>query len=368
MSGWTSTLHLTSPEHSTTRPYGLAVVRALLMTQDGCPDGNAWVISLSGVNQAPTSASLFVKIIVGGTYSDTNGTVVLTVERPIGSGGSFASPPVVIDPSVLFGTSGAYLKVCASSTQNPGPYFYASTVEIKGTYLPEIVAINPDKGPTVGGTSFIITGNYFATGASVDLGGAVATDVIVVNSSLITGVSSPHVKGLVDVTVTNPDLSAGSLDNGYTYGIQAQLTSVEVLAQGSLLLQFDKPMCNDAILRAASSYTITEPLAGVATQIVSVQTGNSAYTDQVVLHFYPPTIGEEYTVTVSSQLVDGESMLVNPAHRSQSFVVRKTKMDVVMQHLPALYDQSYESVLRNVLQGILREDDSIGGSQDEVAP
>ena len=47
------------------------------------------------------------------------------------------------------------------------------------------------------------------------------------------------------------------------------------------------------------------------------------------------------------------------------FEARVTKMDKVLRNLPKLYTQQPRSVLRNVLQAFLREDDSIGGSRSD---
>ena len=50
---------------------------------------------------------------------------------------------------------------------------------IKVGAQPTVTAISPNSGPTSGGTSVTITGTGFATGATVTIGGAAATNVTV---------------------------------------------------------------------------------------------------------------------------------------------------------------------------------------------
>ena len=79
---------------------------------------------------------------------------------------------------------------------------------------PEVVSLDPAEGPPAGGTPVTIVGNGFSPDATVQFGGQPATDVVVVNSSLIHAVTPPGV-GHVDVVVTEPvelDRCADSAD------------------------------------------------------------------------------------------------------------------------------------------------------------
>ncbi len=82
---------------------------------------------------------------------------------------------------------------------------------------PVINTITPNKGPTAGGTTVTITGSNFKSGATVTLGNAAASDVVIVNSSKITCTAPAHSAELVDVKVTNSDTLYGLLLKGYTY-------------------------------------------------------------------------------------------------------------------------------------------------------
>jgi phosphatidylinositol-3-phosphatase len=69
----------------------------------------------------------------------------------------------------------------------------------------------------VGGTSITISGNNFVSGATVSLGGTLATNVVVANSTSISAITAPRSAGVVDVVVTNPDGQSGTLIQGFSY-------------------------------------------------------------------------------------------------------------------------------------------------------
>lgn len=58
-----------------------------------------------------------------------------------------------------------------------------------GPCPPVITLILPNTGPTLGGTTVIISGNYFSSTATVTLGGLPATNVQVINATTITAVT-----------------------------------------------------------------------------------------------------------------------------------------------------------------------------------
>lgn len=95
---------------------------------------------------------------------------------------------------------------------------------------PAVTAISPVAGPLAGGTAITITGTGFAAGAVVDLGGALATSVVVVSPTSITAVAPAHAPGAVVVTVTNSDGQGGTISGGFTYlGPPPTLTAVSPL-------------------------------------------------------------------------------------------------------------------------------------------
>lgn len=87
-----------------------------------------------------------------------------------------------------------------------------------------IGSVTPSSGPSTGGTQVTITGGQFATGATVGVGGAPATNVTVLDATTITFITPPGTPGARDVMVVNPDgqfvVSAG----GFTYVAPPSLT------------------------------------------------------------------------------------------------------------------------------------------------
>jgi hypothetical protein len=87
------------------------------------------------------------------------------------------------------------------------------------TTTPTVTAISPNSGPTGGGTSITITGTGFATGATVTIGGAAATNVVVDSTGAsITATTPAGTAGAVDVVVTNTGSESATLTGGFTYG------------------------------------------------------------------------------------------------------------------------------------------------------
>ena len=69
---------------------------------------------------------------------------------------------------------------------------------------PKILLVSPGRGPSTGGTLLSIFGQDFRPGARVLLESTEATQVTVVDSTLITALTPPGAAGLADVAVENP--------------------------------------------------------------------------------------------------------------------------------------------------------------------
>ncbi len=96
----------------------------------------------------------------------------------------------------------------------------ANTLENGFTFAvaPVVTSIDPTSGKEIGLTSVTITGSNFQSGATVTFSGRAATNVVVVSPTVITAMTPSHPPaGTVDVTVTNPDRGAGTLENGFTF-------------------------------------------------------------------------------------------------------------------------------------------------------
>ncbi|MEZ4465088.1 MAG: IPT/TIG domain-containing protein [bacterium] len=83
---------------------------------------------------------------------------------------------------------------------------------------PVIDAIEPDRGPDLGGTPFVLRGKDFRSPATVWLGGAEARDVVVAaDGREARAVSAAAPAGTVDVQLYNPDGQWGALAAAWRY-------------------------------------------------------------------------------------------------------------------------------------------------------
>jgi glucose/arabinose dehydrogenase len=81
-----------------------------------------------------------------------------------------------------------------------------------------VTSILPNAGTLAGGQSVVITGTNFTTTAetTATIGGQALTNMVVQNSTTITGVTPANTAGLKNVTVTN-SIGTATLTNGYNY-------------------------------------------------------------------------------------------------------------------------------------------------------
>lgn len=95
---------------------------------------------------------------------------------------------------------------------------------------PTVTAVSPSSGPMMGGTTVTITGSRFADGATVKFGEAPGVQVVVQNALRLTArtpaVTNP---GRVSVTVTNPDGTAGTLPDAFTFEAGQSRTVTEAV-------------------------------------------------------------------------------------------------------------------------------------------
>jgi hypothetical protein len=82
---------------------------------------------------------------------------------------------------------------------------------------PTLASVAPKQGTAGGGTNVTLTGQNFASGASVTFGGTAAANVVVASATQITAVTPSHKQGGVSVVVTNPDGQSATLAVGFTY-------------------------------------------------------------------------------------------------------------------------------------------------------
>lgn len=97
---------------------------------------------------------------------------------------------------------------------------------------PVVTAIDPNHGPAGGGTAVHITGDRFAAGATVNIGGSMATDVVVESATSIRAKTGIRMAGASDVTIAVGGQN-GVLPGAFTYEADTAPTITSVAAQGT---------------------------------------------------------------------------------------------------------------------------------------
>ncbi|WP_435005355.1 DUF4214 domain-containing protein [Tundrisphaera lichenicola] len=169
---------------------------------------------------------------------------------------------------------------------------------------PTIGSVNPNQGYSTGGTSITITGTSFVDGATVTVGGATATNVVVVSATSITATTPAGTVGAADVVVTNPDTSTTTDAGAFTYlQTQADLT---VTNNGPANATAGDPNGFDYVFTVTNNgptdniggFTLTDVLpAGLTFSPIGSTAGTSAS-------------GQTVTYSTASGLASGSSAVV----------------------------------------------------------
>jgi hypothetical protein len=216
-----STAITASTPAGTTGAVTVAVTNSL--SQSGSlTKGFTYVVEPTVTSVSPNSG-----LVAGGTSVTIIGTNFAT-GATVTFGSAAATNVVVVSSTSIAattppGTAGAAtvkVTVGAQSGSLAGGFTYIGQ--------PTVTSLSPNNGPTAGGTAVTISGTNFATGATVTIGGAAATNVVVVSSSSITATTPAGSVGAVTVTVTNVGSQSGSLANGFTYNAAAAISYVQV--------------------------------------------------------------------------------------------------------------------------------------------
>ena len=171
--------------------------------------GGVWAPVNTGVGDTTSVLALAVDPATPGTvYAGTAGGGVL---RTVNGGASWAP----------FNAGLTGLVVRALAIDATGTSLYAGTGS-DGVFSysirsdPSASRFVPSSGPASGGTAVTISGSGFQPGATVQIGGVAAADVVVVDSSTITA-RTPVLPagGLYAVLVSNPGTPGRPLDGGW---------------------------------------------------------------------------------------------------------------------------------------------------------
>jgi hypothetical protein len=116
-----------------------------------------------------------------------------------------------------------------------------------------VTSVNPNTGPTTGGTAVTITGSNFTGASAVRFGSTNATSFMVIGPTQISAISPAGSLGAVNVTVTTPaGASAISPADQFTYAVPADSLKLRALqlAVTNLVAQNSGQAISGAILDA----------------------------------------------------------------------------------------------------------------------
>ena len=159
-------------------------------------------------------------------------------------GGRAATNVVVVSPTVITATAPFHSPGTVDVTVT-NPDGLSGTLEDGFTFpvfaAPVVTSINSTSGPRRGGRPVTIEGSNFQSGATLVFGRSRATTVVIESPTVISAMTPSRRDGTVDVTVTNPDGQAGTLEGGYTFS-DAQELPVRELRQVFAANRFVEPV------------------------------------------------------------------------------------------------------------------------------
>lgn len=151
---------------------------------------------------------------------------------------------------------------------------------------------------------------------------------------------------------------------GGTPGTRVDIASIVIWAADSIQINFNVPACNDASLQSPSQYLVAPLLDGDSVSVLSVRSGTAATASSVFLVITPPTMGTSYRVILQNGITSADGASIVPGAYGD-FHTRLTKIDSLLSTRPIAYDLRPSAVIRNLINALGREDDRIGGSQNE---
>jgi len=198
-----------------TTPVGDAGTHDIVVTN---PNGQS--VQTTGFTYVPSPTILSISPTSGPTAGGTAITITGTAfvsGTLITIGGVAASDVTVVDGTSIT----AIIPIGKAGPQDVGITTSGGSKTLIGgftyvAYKPTVVSIYPNSGPTAGGTIVTITGTYFVSGATVMIGGAPATDVTVMSTTLLTATNPTGTAGAQNVVVGVPGGSA-PLIGAFTY-------------------------------------------------------------------------------------------------------------------------------------------------------
>lgn len=198
---------------------GGGLVKVIVTNPDGSVGNLTNAFNYKLVHK-PTIASVtpFSGPAAGGTNITINGGHY-TSGTTITIGGVAVSNLKIVTTKQITCTTPAGIGVAAVTVSNPDGQNSTRLhgFIFEGTTLPVVTSSTPNSGVSTGGYLVTISGANFETGATVTFGGIAATQVNIVNSTLLTCIAPAVSPGTVNIVVSNPDGQLGTLSSGFTF-------------------------------------------------------------------------------------------------------------------------------------------------------
>ncbi len=175
--------------------------------------------SITGVTPSSGPASGGETVTISGNYFQNGATV------------SFGAVPAT---SVTFISPTSLSVVAPALSAGPADVTVRNsdgqTATLTGGFIallrPSITGVTPSSGPTSGGETVTISGNYFQNGTTVSFGAVPATSVTFISPTSLSVVAPALSAGPADVTVRNPDGQTATLTGGFIALLRPSITGV----------------------------------------------------------------------------------------------------------------------------------------------
>jgi hypothetical protein len=205
----------------------------------------------------------------------TNWLCVMTANVLVPSGVS------TVSPSAVAMNLGWYGKPVVAYAPNPAGNLL-SPPATSSVASPIVSSVSPVSGSTAGGTSITITGTGFVSGATVTVGGAACTSVVVGSGTSLTCTTPAGSAGVQNIVVTNPAGLAGMGTGLFTFvapptvtgvapsvGSTAGGTSITITGTGFVsgaTVTVGGAPCTSVVVGSATSVSCTTPAGSAGAQ------------------------------------------------------------------------------------------------------
>ena len=286
-------------------PSGVVGDQLVVVNSPEGPSTQAMTFTYTAV-QAPTITFVSPSFgpTAGGTPITIGGTNLIGASVTIGGAAALNVVVTATQITAVTPPSTDGVKTIAVTTAGGT----ATTSFNYGTPEPTITSVNPDAGPTSGGTLFTITGTNLTGTSSVKVGAVAATSVVVVDATHVTAVTPAGTAGVKSVSLTTvggtftaggaftyiapaPTISSVSPSSGSTLG-GTLITITGTNLTGATIVTIGSVGVTSFTVVSATSISAVTPEGAVGPQIVAVTTeGGSASKPNAFTYVTPlPTI------------------------------------------------------------------------------